>query len=42
MVELVQRIDPVRVAYGKWDAAITWTPLGEALRTVATSVTAAA
>ena len=37
LVELVQRIRPVRVAYGKWDAEITWTPLGEALRTMATT-----
>jgi hypothetical protein len=35
---LVDRIEPIRVSHGKFDAAIEWTPLGEALRSAASAL----
>jgi hypothetical protein len=40
---LVERIEPIRVSHGKDDAAIKWTPLGEAIQaTLATFTSDAA
>jgi DNA invertase Pin-like site-specific DNA recombinase len=39
--DLVERIYPVNVAYGRYRAMIHWTPLGKALRQLRESVTAA-
>jgi site-specific DNA recombinase len=32
---LVDRVVPIRVGYGKYEAGLTWTPLGDALRELA-------
>ena len=35
LVALIERVEPVRVGYGKYEARIQWTPLGDALRGLA-------
>lgn len=42
LAELIERVDPVRVGYGKYDADITWTKEGEALRLMAARLERAA
>jgi DNA invertase Pin-like site-specific DNA recombinase len=41
LVELVTRVDPMKVGHGRYEARITWTELGEALRTALASEKAA-
>lgn len=42
LAEIVDHLTPVKLGYGKYDAAITWTPLGDALRQAAGALQAAA
>jgi hypothetical protein len=35
---LVERVEPERIAHGKYSANVTWTPLCEALRVVVTEI----
>jgi site-specific DNA recombinase len=39
---LVERVEPIRISHGRFEAAITWTPLGQALREVAAKLKAKA
>ena len=42
LAELIETVAPIKVAYGRYTARITWTPLGEALRELAARLRAAA
>jgi len=42
LAEVVGRVDPVRIGHGRYEGRIAWTPLGDALRQVATALEVAA